>query len=566
MKARIWIDEITFKNGTILKLYKDSIVVFVGPNNAGKSQILNDINLLTRAQHGVAAKILDKIILNKQGDEKDFLKTMEARYKNRQYYYSENGGTRGLNEAQVRNHWNRFEPLKLSTENSTLTPFFLKQFNTLQRLSLVIPPANINIIDQASSHPIHFLKQDDDLEKKFSHAFKLAFGQNAIINHGAGNNIPIHIGDPPETTLTKDRVSKEYVRELLKLEMLHEQGDGMKSFAGVYMGLMVEDYSINIIDEPEAFLHPPQARLLGQMIAKNLEIDKQLFIATHDEDLLKGLLDHSDKRLIVVRVQRDGTHTKINVLENPDIQNIWSDPLLRHSNILSGLFHSKVILCESDGDCRFFSALSTAICENNGNTFPDHLYAESGGKARFPVIIRALKKLEVPLTVIGDFDLYDNEEPVRTMYVELEGNWDDIKKDFKTVKQSIDQKRPDLIVTDLKAEIDTIFSGISGQSMPEEKIKLIQKALKKSSAWTQAKSTGKHYLPAGAATTAHNRIQKKLKQRGIYVLEVGEMEAFDKTETNHGPKWVNAVLSKNLIKDTNLKAARAFVREAILGK
>ncbi|RXK86005.1 hypothetical protein ESB13_04125 [Filimonas effusa] len=54
----------------------------------------------------------------------------------------------------------------------------------------------------------------------------------------------------------------------------------MKTFAGVFMSLFAEEYNINIIDEPEAFLHPPQALLLGQMMGRELDSDKQLFIAT----------------------------------------------------------------------------------------------------------------------------------------------------------------------------------------------------------------------------------------------------------------------------------------------
>ena len=44
MKAYISI--IQFKSGLELALNRDDIVVFVGPNNAGKSQVLQDIDSL----------------------------------------------------------------------------------------------------------------------------------------------------------------------------------------------------------------------------------------------------------------------------------------------------------------------------------------------------------------------------------------------------------------------------------------------------------------------------------------------------------------------------------------
>jgi len=41
-------------------------------------------------------------------------------------------------------------------------------------------------------------------------------------------------------------------------------------------------------------------------------------------------------------------------------------------------------------------------------------------------------------------------------------------------------------------------------------------------------------------------------------VEVGELEGFVRTEDGHGPKWVNAVLSRDLARDTELEQARQF--------
>lgn len=42
-KAGGYISQVQFKNGDVVDLSQDDIVVFVGPNNAGKSQCLRDI-------------------------------------------------------------------------------------------------------------------------------------------------------------------------------------------------------------------------------------------------------------------------------------------------------------------------------------------------------------------------------------------------------------------------------------------------------------------------------------------------------------------------------------------
>ncbi len=44
------------------------------------------------------------------------------------------------------------------------------------------------------------------------------------------------------------------------------------------------------------------------------------------------------------------------------------------------------------------------------------------------------------------------------------------------------------------------------------------------------------------------------------ILEVGEVESFVKSVGNHGPKWVNEVLTKDLKNDPELEQARQFVK------
>jgi len=100
--------------------------------------------------------------------------------------------------------------------------------------------------------------------------------------------------------------------------------------------------------------------------------------------------------------------------------------------------------------------------------------------------------------------------------------------------------------------------------IPEEKIKEIQVALKRSSPWSQAKASGRAYLPAGEAIVAFERIQKAFQEKNIYILDLGEIEAFDKSIGGHGPKWVNHVLEKDLINAGELEEARKFGKNNIL--
>lgn len=78
----------------------------------------------------------------------------------------------------------------------------------------------------------------------------------------------MHVGQAPDSTaFTVDR-QDDYYNQVTKLPELQDQGDGMRSFASILLDTFTSDHTITLIDEPEAFLHPPQARLLGKMLAK----------------------------------------------------------------------------------------------------------------------------------------------------------------------------------------------------------------------------------------------------------------------------------------------------------
>src|SRR3954452_10968168 len=44
---------------------------------------------------------------------------------------------------------------------------------------------------------------------------------------------------------------------------LEKEGDGMRSFVGILLHVLLSNDMISLVDAPEAFLHPPQARLIG---------------------------------------------------------------------------------------------------------------------------------------------------------------------------------------------------------------------------------------------------------------------------------------------------------------
>ena len=557
MTPRVWVSKIFFNDGTTVEIDKDDIVVFVGPNNAGKSQSLKDLSTLLRYHNG-GTPIIKNINISIEGTETEL-------YSHLSMFSTVSGDGPNLNFQGLGfsvNKWEVSSTLSnLQNGLGSLFSFFARILNTEERLAVIQPPSNIQLTVQPPQHPIHFMQKDDTIEHTFSGYFRQAFGTDLIVHRNAGNQVPLYIGQRPSLKPGEDRLSMSYIQEIEKLDLLTSQGDGMKSFVGVILYAFISHYSILFIDEPEAFLHPPQAKLLGKMLAKDLPSARQLFLTTHSEDFLKGLLDTRSQNLKIIRIERNGVVNKISTLTNSDIKSVWADSLLRHSNILAGLFHSKVVICESDSDCRFFSAVIDAKYDKSGKMTPDLLFIHCGGKHRVPVVVKALKKLNVPILVVSDFDILNDIKPLKDIFEDLGGTWSEIEKDWKIVKTGIDSKRPELPTNEVKKEIDAIVSTITQTIFPDKAINDIKAVLKKASAWTEAKTVGKAFVPSGEATRAFDRLQVALKTKGLIVLEVGELEGFDKSVSNHGPKWVAEVLQKDLATASELESARKFVEQ-----
>ncbi|MGI0081454.1 MAG: AAA family ATPase, partial [Nitrososphaerales archaeon] len=234
------------------------IVVIVGPNNSGKSASLRAI----RDKVSDSARqnpVVTSLKLSHAGTAPDVVQWLE----NTTRINRENSpgnpmyqlfGT-SVYHSNVSSHWS-------SSNLSQLSRFFCHLLTADERLQAANPAPAIALIREPLSHPIHFLQRDDALESQISLKFRQAFGVDLILHRNAGNQVPLYTGERPSLKEGQDRISRDYIVELEKLPTLQTQGDGMRSFVGVLLHTSVGHESILLIDEPEAFLHPPQARQL----------------------------------------------------------------------------------------------------------------------------------------------------------------------------------------------------------------------------------------------------------------------------------------------------------------
>lgn len=520
VRPKVFINKIVFNDETELQLDNNSIVVFTGANNCGKSQALKDIEIGMNDDNHTQKKVVKAVIRDFKGDidQKSFLQNnfemdQQGNYRSVLSGFSFTWGS-------LINNWSRHILV------NGLQNIFVNRLTTEARLI-----SSNSVIRQSGieGHPIYRLAKSEEMSQIISDYFYQAFRVDLIVNRGELVTIPLHIGQAPDKNAYTIRMQDDYYKIVSELPKLQDQGDGMRSFASILLNTFTSDHSITLIDEPEAFLHPPQARVLGEMLAKNNPRSRQLFMATHSEDFLLGLLNANSENVSVVRIRRKQNKNAISVLTNDRIKELWSNPILRYSNILSGIFHEKVVVCESDYDCLFYQAVLNVVYENKKEIVPDILFVHSGGKNRVKDIVRALKALDVSVIAITDFDILNQSKNFRSLVAAFGADWE---------------------VT-FASDMKIIYDGMNAKSKSGN------------DAWQQIKKIGKDGF-SGDEPAAYERVEEKCKELGLFVVPVGEMECFDRTINKEKKEWVYSVLEQyNLASEKKLDRVRKFVEEVV---
>lgn len=539
-----YVEELTFKCGITIKLKKDDKIIIVGPNNSGKSQTLRDIFSISANESGVKGLVVDDINIKKNmsHDElKSYLKN-NATYIYPNYHLD----SWSLHEGYI-DQWN------LKNLNGHLVHGFIKKITAQDRLSICEQQKSISP-NEPKTKPQHILYDDDVLMGKISELFRSAFYKDLMFDFKGGSKLPIHIGEIPSGEEFIDRQTNLYRDAVRKNPLLDTQGDGVKSYAGILFEALTSIHDMILLDEPEAFLHPPQMKKLGETLAS--EVKGQMMVATHSADIMRGFLEGTKGNVRIIRLQRDDNGGTIHEADPSAIRELWNRPNLRFSNALDGIFHEQVIICEDDSDCRLYNYTAEWMKSNYGHQILDTSYVPAGGKSAIHGIASVLRKVGVPTKAIFDIDFLSDkkliEDTVRafgTEPTEIIKTWNKVDS---FVRNGIKPKTTE--------EIKKNILEIVNNSQPNElKRSDIQDAMKQGQSWSILKQAGATLIPSGDATIAYDQLISMLQNTGIYIVPVGEIECFNKKIGGHGPKFVSKVLLEHTLEEKEFNALKEFV-------
>ncbi|MFI7426011.1 ATP-dependent nuclease [Micromonospora sp. NPDC049836] len=541
MPVEVRIESLRFANGASILAPKSGTLVVVGPNSSGKSSLLREI--YARCFNPPPIKphmVLDDIVAKKSGTVEDVIRWFQENVSPETFISSQHelgfkGSSGEISVSGLRAAWGDSDRI------GYVAQFFVASHWAEERLRLLQEASLHDLIYEQPTDPMQYLYSNTRVEAKLARWVRAAFGIDITLNR-YGASIGLRIGKLSRD-LPPPPPPRDILREYAEMRSISTEGDGVKAFIGLLLQVMHTSKKVTIIDEPEAFLHPPQARRLGRLLGESAPVDGQLIVATHSRHFLQGVLEYTGRPVQIVRLKKEAeTFVPATVLP-VRIKQTWADPLLRYSDLLDGLFHDGVILCEGDGDCRFYQAVMDACVKDDPGGL-DLMFTHVGGKSRLGKAARQLHDFHVRSAIIADLDLLNDASVLRSTIEGAGGRWENFNEDFQLVSAAVQAMGPSILTVDAaRAQISTLLSKLPGKAPVSTGVaEAIKAAVAFRSPWQQIKLGGLSVLPY--ARSAADRLLRELETIGIFLVPVGELERWIPLDVKK-QSWVVEVLEKS---------------------
>ena len=254
MPIEFRIDQITFSGSEEPVAVGDSdLVVLIGPNNAGKSAALREIR--EHVADNIDGVVIENLAIRRDGTEAEFIEWALEVASLRAHGEQIVGWHTEMHFPNAKAMWAAGEKL------GALTDLLILSLNAEARLGLSGSVQSIDRRTEVPRAPLQRLLADPSAEARLSDGVKAAYGEPVSVNRAGGSMLHLLLG----RAVSEPRLDNEtYMEEIESLPLVSDQGDGVRSFIGLLLAIEAAPYPVVLVDEPEAFLHPPQAREIGR--------------------------------------------------------------------------------------------------------------------------------------------------------------------------------------------------------------------------------------------------------------------------------------------------------------
>jgi ABC-type cobalamin/Fe3+-siderophores transport system ATPase subunit len=494
-----------------------SVTVFVGPNNSGKSKILQEIfRYVTSGQQNTNDVILDAIsfepFARTVAEDRIAAVTLRPNFGETVLPDHVLVGRKGVRNSVPR------ERLVQALTNPDAEPNVLcnwyLSFNTL----ILDGKSRIGLVQQQQAGDLQgpaqtsfqALFRDDVRRSELRRIIHEAFGIHLVIDPTYLGVLRLRLStEAPASDFVERGIHHEAVQFHSKALLIDFGSDGLKAFTGMMTEIVAGDPEILLIDEPEAFLHPALSFLLGKELARaSAKAHKRLFVSTHSPSFVMGCVQSGAPITLVRLTYKHGVPTA-RVLASADILRLMRNPLLRSTGVLTGLFYESVVVTESDADRAFYQEINERLLRHKPEWgVPNCLFINAQNKQTVPTILKPLRQLGIPAVGIVDVDVIKEGGAVWSSMVD------------GAFLPQLEQQSLATLRAAVKAKFD-----VTGRDM---------------------KRQGGVMLLDPPDREAAENLFARLSEYGVFVVPRGELESWLPLlgASGHGPQWLVAVFEK----------------------
>lgn len=522
-----------------------SMTVIVGPNNSGKSQTLRDLKNF--AVGGSESNLIMFKSINMEMPSKfDFKNHFHVAPLNDS---PSNENIFGLSESLVKIHqtngpigWSQriIESTNQADQRRILGQFLISHLHAGTRFELTAPQEAYDLETETPTHALQeFFRRRLDVQPQLQKAFTEAFGRDIALDWTAMKRWYFKVGnafgDLSESL-------NELKQQLQVGQLLKDQGDGYQSFTGIIMAAIIFPNRTLLLDEPEAFLHPKQARVLGQLLGKlSITRSAQIIVSTHSSAFMWGVVTGNENSN-VLRLNRTADTTRYTQVPASTLGSLTRTPLLSSQPVLDSLFHQGVVVCEGDPDRAIYQFVAHRTLDGKGGE--DMLFIHTNGKGAADKPIELLKAAGAPVAVIVDIDILNASGPLDKIIKALTG---------AEIATELEERRAEIGKWVLQMPEDQflqkLLDGVnewitSAHTDARSSRKRLENTLKTTtSKWEVVKKVGTSYF-SGDELTAVESLIEDLAKVGLFVVPCGELEQWIDTGVIKGREWNRKALEK----------------------
>lgn len=541
------------------------LIVIIGPNSSGKTQMLKDLQAQLLGQPRELV-VCEKIEVGRPVAFEPLIEELCSTGQIRKKFDQNNkviieSLTPGLGHKSQSTWERRLTDLESFYQMATnpdrpqkdrflehFGRWFLSSLFLDRRLMVTNEVDSFDYENKGPSNELQAFYENKDAKEKLSEEAIRVFGKAIWLDNTRGNKLCLRVSEDGKMPSAEDRIEPEKMRTYRFIE---EEGDGFKSYMGTCITLLLGQRPTCLIDEPELCLHPPQAYALGRFIGKyGTSSEHVTFVATHSSHILRGIIE-ATKKLEIVRLARSGSKFSGKKVSHDAITACIEKPSTKVETILDGLFAEAVTVVESEGDRLVYST----TWERIANEFRHDVHFVSvGGIGGFADACALYRQLKIPVCIMADLDLLrelNTFERIMKALVSAEEATTALKK-CRSIIERIKAMGP----LHTEEELRTKLQEIIEQELSWENVNQladIRRHLSDLSAGlslTARLRRGVESLRSEPVYSDLSALLSDCRSHGLFLVPVGELEDWVPELTADGPskkkkaEWANYAASK----------------------